>query len=83
MHGFVHKTLLGGRPMANLRLTVISGDGDQNCAGKHCPTVYRSDDGRVFVQGWRVDPGTRKSVVRSGDEDLVEVPADLLKNLGL
>jgi hypothetical protein len=69
--------------MDNQNLTIISVDDDQNCAGKHCPTVYRSDDGRVFVQGRRVDPGTWKSVVKSGDEDLVEVPADLLKNLDL
>ena len=63
-----------------MKLTVISG-GESGCAGGQCPTVYRSEDGRVFVQGWRVADAIRVTVRPNDQEDLVEVPAELLKTL--
>ena len=64
------------------KLTAISG-GESNCAGGQCPTVYRSEDGRVFVQGWKVADAIRQSVLPTADEDMVEVPAALLTSVKL
>jgi len=62
------------------KLSIISG-GESNCAGGQCPTVYRSDDGRIFVQGWKISDDIRRATMSATNEDMVEVPASLLTNL--
>ena len=53
--------------------------GPNGCAGGACPTIYQSDDGRYFIQGYETDETTRSGIKLPDKENLVEVNADLIK----
>jgi|BarGraNGADG00312_1021997.scaffolds.fasta_scaffold00306_4 hypothetical protein len=53
--------------------------GPDDCNGKSCPAVYRTDRGSLVVQGSRVADAVSIDVPDS--ETLVEIPSDLLKKL--
>lgn len=57
-----------------IRKTGLSGD-------TNCPALYRTDSGTYVVQG-RIVPGDADGVRQLGpDEALVEVPADVLREI--
>ena len=66
--------------MQNVALTVISDD-PQDCAGGQCPTIYRTESGRILIKGWRVTNDIRASAQLSINEEMVEIPASLLTKL--
>lgn len=49
----------------------------------HCPAVYKTDAGTFVVQGWKLtDSEARGGLVHVHEnEDAVEVPADLLRQV--
>ncbi|WP_185992856.1 DUF6879 family protein [Streptomyces sp. 130] len=50
--------------------------------GGGCPSVYETDRGTVVVQGWKINPSDQAyGDVRdlAGDEDVLEVPRELLQ----
>ncbi len=63
--------------MSNTRLTVIS----SICIGGKCPTAYRSDDGRLFIQGYKVDDSLKGTAGLPPGEDMVEISQELLDSL--
>lgn len=64
-----------------MKLEVLAGGGGgaAGCAGKHCPTIYRSDRGTIVVQGYRITE--HLSIDIPEGESAVEIPADLIKHL--
>lgn len=68
---------------SKIELEVIannSGD-DKNCKGGVCPTIYKSNDGRFFVQGIHVDEDIVNEINPPKNETVVEVSEALLSNL--
>lgn len=67
-------------PQIPTDLVVVAAD----CAGKHCPTVYRTPSGSYLVQGWDNEASSTVSVPTG--ERVVEIPAslvdELVRNLG-
>ena len=62
-----------------LKLQLLAGP--RGCSGGKCPTIYGTDRGTIVVQGYIV---TEPTDAQLGDgEALVEIPADLLKDLVL
>ncbi len=61
-----------------MQLTLVAG-GTDNCAGKHCPTVYTTDTGSFVVQGYTVSQET--SAELGAGESLVEIPESLVREL--
>ncbi len=53
----------------------------RSCAGGKCPTVYRSDDGRYFVQGYKVGGEIKSLAPLPTSEDLVEISQELAEAL--
>jgi hypothetical protein len=51
------------------------------CSGGTCPTVYKSSDGRFYVQGYRVPKDIVAQVDLGDDELLVEVDPTLIENI--
>jgi hypothetical protein len=62
-------------PQIPADLVVVAAD----CAGKHCPTVYRTPSGTYLVQGW--DNVTSSAVTVPVGERVVEIPAALIEEL--
>jgi hypothetical protein len=52
-----------------------------SCKGGKCPVIYRTNDGRFFVQGYKVASDLKSQVALSKDENLVEVPKSLLQSM--
>jgi hypothetical protein len=46
------------------------------CSGGSCPTIYRTDQGTLVVQGYKVTDGIGVDI--PDGEALVEIPAELL-----
>lgn len=61
-----------------MKLTKL-GNGPDDCNGKSCPAVYRTDRDSLVVQGCRVTDPVGINVPDS--ETIVEIPSDLLKKL--
>lgn len=55
--------------------------GPNNCAGGACPTLYRSNDGRYFVQGYITDAANQSDLQIPLGESLVEINVDLIKSI--
>ncbi|MBU0966979.1 MAG: hypothetical protein KKA54_11450 [Proteobacteria bacterium] len=55
--------------------------GPRICKGGICPTIYKSKDGRFFVQGVIVDSNITETINPPENETVVEVTEELLKNL--
>ncbi|MDA8172093.1 MAG: hypothetical protein M0Z48_09755 [Nitrospiraceae bacterium] len=64
--------------MEKIKVSILV-EGD--CGGKNCPAIYRASDGRIFVQGFVTPDEIRNQVEMASNEALVEINADLLKNL--
>ena len=52
-----------------------------NCAGKHCPTIYRTDRGSFVVQGNILLPDGLEGISVGPNEGIVEVPESLIQSL--
>jgi len=65
-----------------MKLEIIAASGDTvGCKGGLCPTVYRSEDGRYFVQGFNVSDDVRSVVALASNESLVEISSELIDSL--
>lgn len=62
-----------------MKLEVVRGT--INCAGKHCPTIYRSDRGSFVVQGEFLAPESVEGIEVAPHEAIVEVPEELIQGL--
>jgi len=62
---------------------ITSSCSDKNCASGPCPSFYKSDDGRLFIQGYVVasDVKTAAGEFLPDGEDMVEIDAKFLENL--
>ena len=60
-----------------LKLELLAGP--DGCAGKSCPTIYKTDRGTVVVQGYTVTEATTAAL--GPGESLVEIPAALIDEL--
>ena len=52
-----------------------------NCGSGPCPTIYKSDDGRFFVQGYLVPDNIKGQINLPETETIVEVNPELLQEL--
>ena len=59
-----------------MKLTRLSA----GCYDGTCPTIYQSDRGTIVVQGWVVNDS---DVTPPDGEALVEIPAELLKQINV
>ena len=53
-----------------------------SCKSGPCPTLYQDEDGKFYIQGFKVLENLKKSVSMSENEDLVEIspnPIDAIK----
>lgn len=64
--------------MKKLELEIFAGI--DTCLGGACPTVYRAEGGRFFVQGSVVPDIVKSAVNTPPGESLVEIPEALLRN---
>lgn len=55
--------------------------GGESCGGGSCPAIYKDDDGRIFIQGSKVNPELRSQVAVAENEEIVELPRELLNVL--
>jgi len=55
--------------------------GGLGCGGGSCPAIYKDDNGRIFVQGSKIDHELRSQVAVPEHEELVELPRELLNIL--
>jgi hypothetical protein len=63
-----------------MKLHVIARDSDK-CGGRPCPTLYRTDDGRVFIQGYIVTPDVLDAAEPPTGETVVEISQKLLNQI--
>jgi hypothetical protein len=62
------------------QLEVLGG----GCSSDVCPTVYRGPDGKIYIQGDRLQTRLKQGISIGEQEDVVEItPAmlEVLKNL--
>ncbi|MBD3228456.1 MAG: hypothetical protein GF329_09730 [Candidatus Lokiarchaeota archaeon] len=54
-----------------------------SCAGSNCgcPSIYETDEGTYIIQGKKVNARKIKQVNIPPDEELVEIPAELLNKI--
>lgn len=64
--------------MKNPKLKKFAGIDD--CLGGACPTIYTSEEGKFFVQGYSVSKVLMKNARVPEGEGLVEIPKELLLN---
>ncbi len=62
-------------------LKIYAFGGCDGCAGGTCPTVYRSDDGKFYVQGYAVSEEIRSKVHLDENEILIEVSPELISSI--
>jgi len=55
--------------------------GTSNCAGKHCPTIYKTDRGSFVVQGNSIGSSELPGVLIADHEGAVEIPEALVRDL--
>jgi len=48
------------------------------CGGGECPTLYQSEDGRYFVQGYKVEESMVEENNIPKGETLIEINAELI-----
>jgi hypothetical protein len=63
--------------MSKIEFEVIAG----GCGSGPCPTVYKTKDGRYFVQGYIVNKETSANFNLPNNEMLVEVDEALVQNI--
>jgi len=51
------------------------------CGSDNCPALHRSEDGRLYVQGRRASDDLREALALGADEDVLEIPKDLVAAL--
>lgn len=57
-----------------MKLKMLSPD----CGGGECPTLYQSEDGRYFVQGYKVVDSMMTENNIPKNETLIEINAELI-----
>lgn len=62
----------------NIKLQIIAG-GEGGCAGGVCPTVYKSNNGKYYIQGYIVQQEIKNITSLGVDEDLVEISPELIE----
>lgn len=69
--------------MKKLEVKVIATNESESgtCTGGVCPTIYKSKDGRYFVQGLSVVRNEKDQFNLPQGEEIVEIHDSLLKNL--
>jgi hypothetical protein len=78
--GLKYETILLINEETKMKLKVIARDSDK-CGGRPCPTLYRADDGRVFVQGYIVSPDVLSAAEPPRGETVVEISQKLLDQI--
>jgi len=53
----------------------------KDCPGRPCPTLYRAQNDRYFVQGYKVDKETEESIDLPEGELLVEIDKSLIQEI--
>ena len=51
------------------------------CGNGACPAIYQDDQGRIFIQGNKLDTSTRGGVAIATHEEVVEITPELLSYL--
>lgn len=64
--------------MSNINLSVVA---STNCGSGPCPTVYKTDDGRWFVQGFVVSEEIKSKIDLPTNETVVEINLDLVMKI--
>lgn len=63
------------------RIVSDPGTGGNSCLGGKCPAIYRSEDGRFFIQGVLVRKEIKGQINIPKGEAVIEVPEILLREL--
>jgi hypothetical protein len=64
--------------MKNKSLEVVA---TLECAGKSCPTIYKDEDGKVFIQGPRLRDELMQAINVGDNEEVVEISPEMLQVL--
>ncbi len=51
----------------------------KHCAESTCPTIYRAEDGRYVIQGFKVKAEDRTGIPIPEGEDVVVLPKDFME----
>ncbi|MQB05723.1 hypothetical protein DXT91_16530 [Agrobacterium tumefaciens] len=60
-----------------MKLKMIS----PGCSGGQCPTLYQSEDGKYFVQGYEVNSALLEENKIPKGELLVEISSELIESI--
>ncbi|MER8995553.1 hypothetical protein [Mesorhizobium sp. M0678] len=66
-------TLAGNR----IKLKIIS----RTCSSGKCPTLYMSDEGHYYIQGYSVDASAEAALALPDGEQLVRISQDLIHDI--
>lgn len=53
----------------------------EGCASRSCPTIYKDSNGKIFVQGYKLDNTLRNQANIGENEDIVELSPELFEAL--
>jgi hypothetical protein len=62
--------------MSSSRVSLYASNG---CGGGSCPTVYKTEDGKFYVQGYSVEQPAQIGVTLPSGESLVQVDEALIR----
>lgn len=51
------------------------------CGGGTCPTIYKDESGKLFLQGTKLPTADKQSIAIADHEEVVEISPDLLEAL--
>lgn len=64
--------------MSARKLQILAG-GDRGCAGGQCPTVYKDNDGKLYIQGYITSKEIKLAAPLGKNEELVEISPELIE----
>lgn len=50
----------------------------EGCSGGTCPALYRDGEGRIFVQGKKLDARAKTQIAVDGEEEVVEITKEMI-----
>lgn len=61
-------------------MELLWGGGEEmDCKGKHCPSIYRSADGSIVIQGYELSVPEQDDLTIPAGEGAVRVPSQLIE----
>jgi len=63
--------------MSARKLQILAG-GETGCAGGKCPTVYKDNDGKLYIQGYVTNKEIKLAAPLGENEDIVEISPELI-----